>query len=110
MNNTTKIDAERVQPAPRGKSFEPEVAKAFGSVIRKERVRKGVAQDQLALIADIDRSYLGKLERGERQPSLGMLLRIGGSLEVSGAELVRRVESALDGRTHASTEESTRKQ
>ena len=47
------------------------------------------------LLANVDRSYYGKLERGERQPSLGLLLRIAGALECSGAELVSRVEKAL---------------
>ena len=49
----------------------------------------------MALIAGVDRSYFGKLERGERQPSLSMLLRIAEALGVSGAELVKRTESAM---------------
>jgi len=49
----------------------------------------------MALQAGVDRSYLGKLERGERQPSLGILLRIAGALGVSGAELVHRAEDLL---------------
>lgn len=46
----------------------------------------------MALEAGVDRSYFGKLERGERQPSLSILLRIAGALGVSGAELVKRAE------------------
>lgn len=49
----------------------------------------------MALIAGVDRSYFGKLERGERQPSLAILLRIAAALDVSGAELVKRTEAAL---------------
>lgn len=59
------------------------------------RVERGVAQDQLALLADVDRSYYGKLERGERQPSLALLLRIAGALEVTGGELVAMVEARV---------------
>ena len=57
------------------------------------REAMGVAQDQFALMASVDRSYYGKLERGERQPSLGLLLRIARGLGVPGATLVERTES-----------------
>lgn len=55
-----------------------------------------MAQDQLALSANIDRSYYGKLERGERQPSLGLLLRAARALGVSGATLVQETEKRLE--------------
>ena len=92
----TRAPAPRLPPSPaRGTSFEPEIARAFGTVTRQTRVDLGVAQDQMALIAGVDRSYFGKLERGERQPSLSILLRIAGALGVSGAELVKRTEAAM---------------
>jgi len=47
-------------------SFEPATAKAFGDVVRSLREEQGVAEDQFALLAVVDRSYDGKLERGER--------------------------------------------
>ena len=73
------------------------MAQAFGDVIRAERVKKQIAQDAFALLAGIDRSYYGKLERGERQPSIALLLRIAGGLDCSAATLVRRLEAALSG-------------
>ena len=91
-----RAPAPRLSPSPaRGTSFEPEIARAFGTVTRQTRVDLGVAQDQMALIAGVDRSYFGKLERGERQPSLSILLRIAAALGVSGAELVKRTEAAM---------------
>ena len=66
-------------------------------MVRAERLNKGFAQDEFALLANIDRSYFGKLERGERQPSLALILRISAGLGVSGAELVKRVEVAVKG-------------
>lgn len=80
----------------RSTSFDPLAAKAFGDAIRALRERAGVAQDQLALSANIDRSYYGKLERGERQPSLGLLLRAARALGVSGATLVHETEKRLE--------------
>lgn len=42
-----------------------ELAKKFGSNVRSLRKGKGISQDKLALDADIDRSYVGRIERGE---------------------------------------------
>ena len=55
----------------------------------------GIAQDQFALIANVDRSYFGKLERGERQPSLALIIRIASGLGIAAGELVAKVEHAL---------------
>jgi len=56
---------------------------------------RGVAQDEFALLANIDRSYFGKLERGERQPSLALIFRIAKGLELAASELLQRVEVAI---------------
>ncbi|TXH50170.1 MAG: helix-turn-helix domain-containing protein [Burkholderiaceae bacterium] len=96
----------------RATSFDPLAARAFGAAIRALRERVGVAQDQLALMANIDRSYYGKLERGERQPSLGLLLRAAKALGVSGATLVleteRRLEAAGEPKQRAGRASSTK--
>lgn len=42
-----------------------DLAKRFGTNLRNKRRDKGVSQDQLALQANIDRSYVGRIERGE---------------------------------------------
>lgn len=81
--------------ARRSTSFEPLAALAFGETVRSMREGLGLAQDQFALIASVDRSYYGKLERGERQPTLGLLLRIARGLGVPGATLVEKTESTL---------------
>lgn len=63
--------------------------------MRELRVQAGIAQDAFALLAGIDRSYYGKLERGERQPSLAVLLKCAAALEVSAASLVAAIEGRL---------------
>lgn len=55
----------------------------------------GVAQDAFSLKAGVDRSYYGRLERGERQPTVSLLLRIAGALGMSGAELLAEAEALL---------------
>lgn len=54
-----------------------------------------MAQDAFALLAEIDRSYYGKLERGERQPSLVVLLRCASGFGTPAASLVDAIEKQL---------------
>ena len=42
-----------------------ELALSIGSNIRETRKTKSISQEQLALLTTIDRSYLGRIERGE---------------------------------------------
>lgn len=42
-----------------------DLARQFGRKLREVRKLKGMSQDRLALSADIDRSYVGRIERGE---------------------------------------------
>jgi transcriptional regulator with XRE-family HTH domain len=70
-------------------------AAIFGEVIRAERVRQAIAQDQFALLANVDRSYYGKLERGERQPSLALILRIAGGLGIAASDIIALIEERL---------------
>ncbi|MBV8380175.1 MAG: helix-turn-helix transcriptional regulator [Paucibacter sp.] len=83
-------------PKPlRATSFDPDVASAVGKAMRSGREALGHAQDAFALIAGVDRSYYGKLERGERQPSVGLLLRIAYALGVPGSDLLKSAEVIL---------------
>lgn len=71
-------------------SRNPILALAFGEAVRALREASGVAQEALALDADMDRSYLGKVERGEKQPSLDIVFRLARVLSVTPEELVER--------------------
>lgn len=48
----------------------------LGLQIRERRKIKGISQEQLALLADVDRSYIGGIERGERNVSLLTLAKL----------------------------------
>ena len=63
--------------------------------MRAERLKRELAQDEFALLANIDRSYFGKLERGERQPSLALILRVSVALDMSASSLLAKVERVL---------------
>ena len=50
--------------------------------VRRIRVSKGVSQERLAFDANVDRSYLGGLERGEHNPTVDVLERVAKVLDV----------------------------
>jgi len=76
--------------------FEPEPARAFGKAVRAFRTDQGIAQEELAALAGIERSHMGKIERGEHLPSLALILKIASALKVSGTELMAATERNMD--------------
>jgi transcriptional regulator with XRE-family HTH domain len=66
---------------------------AFGRAIREIRHELGISQEELALRADIQRSYLGGIERGERNPSLTNIVKIAQALDVEPSEILGRAEN-----------------
>jgi transcriptional regulator with XRE-family HTH domain len=97
MASAPSISKPKVQRGrPKGtKTFDAPTAIAFGAVIRRRRLALGIAQEQLALLSSTDRSFVGKVERGENQPSLVLILRLAKALGCSGADLVADVETIL---------------
>ena len=72
-------------------TYEPEPALAFGQAVRAARMEQGMAQEELAALAEIERSHMGKIERGEHMPTLALILRIAAALNKSAAELIAAV-------------------
>lgn len=64
-------------------------------VLRAWRQKRAIAQDAFALLAGVDRSYYGKLERGERQPSLAVLLKCASAFGQPAAKLMEAIEQQL---------------
>lgn len=56
---------------------------------------KGLAQEALALRAEVDRGFMGHVERGERQPSLSVILKIAKAIGCSPAELMLQTAKHL---------------
>ena len=79
-------------------TFEVVPARAFGAAVRAARTEQGVAQETLAHLAGIERSHMGKIERGEHMPTLVLILRIARALEQSAAELMAATEANLPAR------------
>jgi len=60
----------------------------LGNNIRKYRKAKGWSQEELAFQAGLDRTYIGSIERGERNVAALNLVKIAKVLEVSVGELL----------------------
>jgi transcriptional regulator with XRE-family HTH domain len=64
------------------------IKKGFGARVRQLRVAQGCSQEELALLCGLDRSYIGGVERGERNISLTNIHKIAHGLRVSLRELL----------------------
>jgi len=61
----------------------------FGNALRKKRHEIGVSQEEFTDICGLDRTYVGGIERGERNVSLINLAKIAKALKMSLAELFK---------------------
>jgi transcriptional regulator with XRE-family HTH domain len=65
---------------------------ALGRAIRDYRGRRRISQEELAHMSGLHRTYLGGIERGERNPSYANILKIADALEVRPSQLLSRAE------------------
>lgn len=63
---------------------------ALGNAIREVRLAKGISQERLALLAEVDRSYVGRVERGDNNAAVLTLVRIASALDMTIAKLMQR--------------------
>lgn len=69
------------------KEAQREVKRRFGARLRTLRKARKTSQESVALAAGLDRSYLGRIERGEVNVSLVNIERIAAALDVVAREL-----------------------
>ena len=70
-------------------------SKTVGRVIAQIRKEKGLSQEVLSGLADIGRTHLSAIERGERKPTLETLYRIACALDMTMSEIVKRIEEEI---------------
>lgn len=70
-------------------------SKIVGKVIADFRKRKNLSQEVLSGLADIGRTHLSAIERGERKPTLETLYRISMALNVKMSDIVAEIENEL---------------
>jgi transcriptional regulator with XRE-family HTH domain len=78
--------------------------RALGRAVRELRACRGVSQEELGYRSALHRNYVGAIERGELNPTLGVLLRLAAGLGVPLSELVTLGERRAAGDVrHAAT-------
>lgn len=63
--------------------------KQFGLIIRAERIKRGLSQEALADLVGLDRSYVGGVERGERNLSFSNIMKFADGLGMSPSSLFK---------------------
>ncbi|HFT2186117.1 TPA: helix-turn-helix domain-containing protein [Bacillus cereus] len=73
-----------------------EIPKAFGEVLRRHRKKANFSQEQLALQCNLDRTYIGLLERAQRQPSISTIFVICKVLNIAPHKLIQEMEGVIN--------------
>lgn len=66
---------------------------SFGHAVRMRRESLGLSQESLASLCQVHRTYIGGIERGERNPTLKTMTRISEALDTTLSDLVGLMES-----------------
>jgi transcriptional regulator with XRE-family HTH domain len=74
----------------------PAIAVAVGRAVRSLREQEGLSQDQLATRCGMHRTYIGGIERGERNPTVSVLYRLADGLQTTGSGLLSVAEAQPD--------------
>ncbi len=64
----------------------------LGLSLKRHREAAGHSQEQLAELADIDRTYVSDIERGNRNPGIKNIARLAKALDITTAELCKGVD------------------
>jgi transcriptional regulator with XRE-family HTH domain len=60
-----------------------DIKKKFGKKVKELRLERGLSQEALALQADLDRTYIPSIEKGERNVSITVIEKISKALKIS---------------------------
>ena len=75
-----------------------DLAKAVGQRIRNYRTKKGLSQEKLAELSGCHPTYIGQLERGEKNATLESIERISAALGISLSKLFEKLGGQEDDR------------
>lgn len=69
---------------------------AYGRALRQLRMERGLSQERLAHLVELDRTYVSGIERGERNPSLTNILKLARVLQIEVSELAALAERLIE--------------
>lgn len=69
-----------------------DVRQTIGLNIKRLRIEQGIAQEKLALLAGIDRAYMGRIERGSENVTVARLEAVAQTLGVHVSELFTEID------------------
>jgi len=72
-----------------------EASKAFGLVIRKLRLAKGLTQEDLGFDSELTRAYISSIELDQKLPSITTIAKLAKALNLSLAELMHHVDKEM---------------
>lgn len=72
------------------------LAVSFGQVLRHHRIAQNLTQEELADQSDLHPTYIGLIERGEKNPTLQVCFQISQGLSLNLSELIAEALNAAD--------------
>ena len=73
------------------------LAKRFGALVRRLRLERGYSQERFGEVSGLHRTYIGMVERGETNVTLGTAYRLAGALGIGLSSILVELERASDG-------------
>ena len=64
------------------------ILEKFGERLQRVRKEQGISQEQLAAKLSMHRTYIGMIERGERNPTIRTLYKVAKALKVDSSKLL----------------------
>jgi transcriptional regulator with XRE-family HTH domain len=83
-----------------GRRVDREAAERIGRNVFMARRRVGFSQEELGVLADLHRTEIGMVEKGERLPRVDTLLKLAFSLDVPVGKLVAGIEWTVAAPSH----------
>lgn len=71
------------------------VLKSFGKIIKTEREKMNLSQEQLAELCGLHRTYISQIERGLKSASIKVLFSLAYNLNTTPSNLIRKTEKEL---------------
>jgi transcriptional regulator with XRE-family HTH domain len=70
-----------------------DAGRAFGKVLQQRRRQAGLTQEQLALEAGVQRTYVSMIERGINQPTITVIFKLAAGLNCRPSVIIAEVEA-----------------